>query len=217
MTQSLKLGFFGPMKTLDSASWALEAIGAGGLRAWIDHAPMPGVTPAIMRWWFEHVDSFTTFNGTDFTGPEVRAYRYWHPFDHIKVSWAKKVLGSDGRIGEGSVIAIDEDIGGRYPVRAKARVSRFDDGAFNFDLLAGGVAPVGQVLHVWDPSEGGLRFRTEVIIDSPVPIIGPILTWLARRFAFTDDLLNAWILHNIEESGETERFVPQLYEHANLD
>jgi len=212
---STKPGFFGPLKTRDSATWGVEPRGRFGRRAWIDHAPMPGVTSSMMRWWFENVDCWTTFNGADFNGPEVRAYRYWHPFDHIKVTWKKRKLTPDGRTGPGSVIAIEEDIGGQYPVRAEARVSRFDDSAFNFDLMAAGIAPVGEVIHLWSPGDDGLKFRTEAIIDSPVPVIGRLLTKLARRIAFPDELLDAWILHNIEESGETERFVPQLYAHAN--
>ena len=217
MRQAPKLGFFGPLKTLESATWAVEPTGTYGLRAWIDHALMPGVTPSMMRWWFENVDCWTTFNGTDFNGPEVRAYRYWHPFDHIKVTLIRRRYASDGRTGPGSLIAIEEDIGGRYPVRAKARVSRFDDGAFNFDLLAAGLIPVGSVIHAWEPSDSGLKFITEATIDAPIPLIGPLLTKLVRKFVFTNELIEAWILHNIEESGETERFVPQLYENSMLD
>ena len=141
MPEPVKLGFFGPMKTLESATWDVEKLPGGGLRAWIDHQPMRGVTPAAIRWWFENIDTRTTYNGSDFNGPKVPAYRYWHPFDHIRVRWVKKVPGADGRIGPGSIIHIEETIGGRYPVDAKARVSRFDDEAFNFDLLVGGIAP----------------------------------------------------------------------------
>ena len=138
MTEPAKLGFFGPLKTLESATWGIEELPKGSVRAWIDHATMSGVTPEVMRWWFENIDSRTTYNGTDFNGPEVPVYRYWHPFDHIRVRWEKKIPGPDGHIGPGSVIHIQETIGDRYPVDARARVTRFDDEAFNFELLVGG-------------------------------------------------------------------------------
>ena len=214
MTEPAKLGFFGPLKTLESATWGIEELPKGSVRAWIDHATMPGVTPEIMRWWFENIDSRTTYNGTDFNGPEVPVYRYWHPFDHIRVRWEKKIPGPDGRIGPGSIIHIQETIGDRYPVDARARVTRFDDEAFNFELLVGGVAPAGEVLHLWEPADVGLRFRTQVTIGPRIPIIGRLLTRIARRLLFSDAMLRDWIRHNIEESGETEKFVPALYTHA---
>ena len=168
----------------------------------------------MIRWWFENIDSSTTYNGIDFNGAEVPVYRYWHPFDHIQVRWLKKVPDPDGRIGPGSIIGIKEIIGGRYPVDAKARVTRFSEDAFNFELLAGGIAPVGLVVHVWDSSDEGLDFRTEVILTPRVAVIGALLTRIARRFLFSDGMLRAWVAHNIEESGETEKFVPVLYAHA---
>ena len=46
-----------------------------------------------------------------------------------------------------------------------------------------------------------------------MPVVGRLLNWVIRR-QFSEELLHAWIVHNIEESGETEKFVPALYEEA---
>ena len=37
MPEPAKLGFFGPMKTLGSATWDIEELPGGGVRAWIVH------------------------------------------------------------------------------------------------------------------------------------------------------------------------------------
>ena len=183
------------------------------MRAWIEHDTMKGVTPEILRWWFENIDTWTRYNGSDFTGPSVPVYRYWHPFDHIAVRWRRRVYVR-GRLGPGSVIEINEDIGGKHAVRAKARVTKFDDEAFNFDLLLGGLIRVGSLDHLYAEVEGGSSsFYTEARIGVEVPIIGRLLNWVIRR-QFTEELLRDWIVHNIEESGETEKFVPALFEEA---
>ncbi len=207
-----KIGFFGPMKSADSARYGVEHLPGGRLRAWIEHDPMKGVTPEILRWWFENIDTWTRYNGNDLTGPSVPVYRYWHPFDHIAVRWRRRVYVR-GRLGPGSVIEIHDDIGGKHAVRAKARVSRFDDEAFNFDLLLGGLIRVGSLDHLYAEVEGGSSFYTEARIGVEVPIIGRLLNWVIRR-QFTEELLRDWIVHNIEESGETEKFVPALFEEA---
>ena len=207
-----KAGFFGPMKSADSARHGAERLPGGRLRAWIEHDAMKGVTPEMLRWWFENIDGWTRYNGRDFTGPSVPVYRYWHPFDHIAVRWRRRVYVR-GRLGPGSVIEIHEDIGGKHPVRARARVTRFDDEAFNFDLLLGGLIRVGSLDHLYAEVEGGSSFYTEARIGVNVPVIGPLLNWVIRR-QFTEELLRDWIVHNIEESGETEKFVPALFEQA---
>ncbi len=200
------------MKSADSARYGVEHLSGGRVRAWIEHDTMKGVTPEILRWWFENIDTWTRYNGSDFTGPSVPVYRYWHPFDHIAVRWRRRVYVR-GRLGPGSVIEINEDIGGKHAVRAKARVSRFDDEAFNFDLLLGGLIRVGSLDHLYAEVEGGSSFYTEARVGVKVPIIGRLLNWAIRR-KFTEELLRDWIVHNIEESGETEKFVPALFEEA---
>ena len=214
MTAKIKNGFFGPMKGLDSAKHGLEELPGGCLRAWIEHDVMPGVTPEMLRWWFEHINTWTTFNGKDFNGLEVPVYRFWHPFDHIAVSWAKQVTGPDGRLGLGSIIAIQENIGARHEVRARALVTKFDEEAFNFDLLLGGIR-VGSLDHDSARVDGGSSFFTDLKVGVRWPLIGRLMTRLIRKFGFNDPMIKDWILHNIEESGETEKFVPQLYAQAN--
>ena len=208
-----KMGFFGAMKRLEDAESGIKPLPRGGVSAWIRHETMRGVTPAMMRWWFENIDQMTTYNGKDFSGPPVLAYRFWHPWDHIRTRWTKKRLGADGRIGVGSVIAIEEDVGGVYEVRVSATVSQFDDKAFNFDMKLLGMR-VGRLYHLYESVEGGASFYTELRLESSVPILGRMLVKLARRFYFTDEILRAWLTHNVEEVGETEKFVPALYAHA---
>lgn len=113
------------------------------------------------------------------------------------------------------MIEIEENLGARYPVRAKARVTKFDDSAFNFDLLLGGLIPAGHLLHEYAETEGGCSFYAEMLLGKEVPLLGRLANTLARRFAGADeDFVRTWIVHNIEESGETEKFVPKLYAHA---
>ena len=40
------------------------------------------------------------------------------------------------------------------------------------------------------------------------------MTWLACRFFASEGMLRAWMTHNVEEVGESEKFIPQLYANA---
>ncbi len=213
----LKMGFFGPMKPLSSAEHSVEVLPDGRLCARIHHEPMKGVTAQMLRWWFENIDGFTRFNGRDFSGAPVPVYRLWHPYDHIQVSWARRKHDDSGRVTAGSIFRIEENLDGRLPVRAKVWISRFDDGACNFDLRLGGLISVGHLLHEYADTEDGCSFYTEMVLGSSMPLIGPLLNRFVRYRVGGEEFLRTWIAHNIEESGETEKFVPRLYEQANVD
>ena len=53
-----KLGFFGPMKTLDSANATFDEYPDGRVRAQIEHEDMKGMTPEMLIWWFSNIDTF---------------------------------------------------------------------------------------------------------------------------------------------------------------
>jgi len=209
-----KIGFFGPMKDLSSAQYDVEILPTGQIRARIEHAPMAGVTPQMMRWWFEHIDEFTHYNGVGFDGPLVQHYRLWHPYDHIRVNWSKRVRDAEGRLAPGSIIEIEENLGGIAPVRAKARVLRFDDSAFNFAMRPHGPLEVGVLLHEYAETREGCSFYTEMLVGFEQPLVRNLLNPWVRRLLGGVEFIETWILHNIEESGETEKFVPKLYAHA---
>ena len=51
-------------------------------------------------------------------------------------------------------------------------------------------------------------------IQCRAPIVGRLITQVACRFFASEAKLRAWMLHNVEEVGESEKFIPQLYNHA---
>ena len=128
-----KIGFFGLMKSFESAQTSFEKMSGGGIKATIHHDVMKNVKVKHLRWWFENIDGTTTFNGQDFNGLEVAVYLLWHPHDHIKVFWKKKLLSPQGRVLPGSVISIKETFGG-YLIEEDALISRFDNEEYNFDF-----------------------------------------------------------------------------------
>ena len=70
-----------------SAKWvAITCSWDGSIRVQIEHDNIKGVTPDMMRWWFENLDMTTKWNGVDFSGPEVSFYHLWHHRDHVAVT-----------------------------------------------------------------------------------------------------------------------------------
>jgi hypothetical protein len=200
------------MKAFETAKTTIEALPGGRVRATIQHETMKDCTPEMMVWWFQNLDTFSTFNGVDFAGPPVPIYRFWHPLDHVATRWIKKVPTSDGINGPGSVLRVHEVIGGKLEFNAKVYVTRFDQQQFNFELRLGGMLTVGYIEHHYARVEGGCSLDIVLKFGSSRPLLGALLNRGAGRQMMTENLLPMQI-HNIEESGETEKFLPQLYAH----
>jgi len=73
---------------------------------------------------------------------------------------------------------------------------------------------VGHLLHLYKEVDLGVEYYTEMEIKCRAPILGRLITWLACRFFAPEPKLRAWMVHNVEEVGESEKFIPQLYSHA---
>ena len=74
-------------KPESSAKWVdVSRDWRGRLTVRIEHDTIRGVTPAMLRWWFENLGRSTTWDGDGFTGPEVSFYHLWHHRDHIAVT-----------------------------------------------------------------------------------------------------------------------------------
>jgi hypothetical protein len=207
-----KIGFFGLMKSFDSAESSFKTISGGGLTATVKHELMRGVTIDHLIWWFHNIDQTTTFNGRDFDSTPIDAYKLWHPHDHIKVKWKKKITDDAGHIQPGSVIGIHETFGG-FVVNESSLITQFDREGFHFQMGIFGLK-IGHLLHFYREIDGGVLYETEMEIKCRAPLIGKLLTWLACRFFATEPKIRAWMQHNIEECGESEKFIPQLYEHS---
>ena len=174
---------------------------------------MKGVTVEHLRWWFENIDKTTTYNGVDFNGLEIPRYHLWHPHDHIKVHWKKKLLDENGRVLPGSQMHIKETFGGHL-IDESVLITRFDDKEYNFELGMFGIKG-GELIHAYQNSPEGVLFMTQLTISNDNPIFGKLITWLVTKFLVNEEILKAWMQHNIEESGESENFIPILYNYYN--
>ena len=89
-----KMGFFGLMRSFDSAESSFEKIPGGGLKATIHHALLNNVKIKHLVWWFENIDGVTTYNGQDFNGLEVDRLSSLASLRSYKSSLEEKVTQS---------------------------------------------------------------------------------------------------------------------------
>lgn len=207
-----------PFKPESSAKWTNIT------RKWndcvlvqIEHDTIKNITPLMMRWWFENLSGTTTWNGNDFSGPEIMNYHLWHHRDHIAVT--PLTHGIDGRENRGFLEGCDSKIEEifnevHFHVNTKMHTTKLNDEEFTFLIKIGGIT-MGHITHVYSEEENGIRFYAETEIGSHIPIIGWLLNWVILPFVYNKRTGEHWIKHNIEETGRTEDILAVLYDRAH--
>jgi hypothetical protein len=206
MTEMLPEPFPVPwtMKPLASARTSLERLEDGRLRMHIEHDVLHGVSPEMLLWWFQNLEGTMTLEGKVYD-----RYRVWHPRDHVAFRYAKRT----SPIGPGSVFAIHEVFGRdpRFRIDVLTDVRRLDEGGFDHFPRRMLTHPV-HMGYRFERVAGGTRYTNSLVVGfegAPRFVNNQLIA-----HAFTEAHGRAWLLHNVEEVGNFEFFLPALYASA---
>jgi hypothetical protein len=115
---------------MDSARWTLTRLPDGRLQMTIAHAPLRGITPAMLAWWFRNIGGTMLWQGC-----ERQRYHVWHPRDHIHWALAREAPGGGVRPGASFRIVEAFQANPRYRIDVTDRV---------VDLSEAGITLVGR-------------------------------------------------------------------------
>lgn len=192
--------------------------GDGGMRISVRTA-MPGVTPAMVDWWF------------GWHGDAAAKYKLWHPQAHVHVGWREtpppRVSGRALYVGQTSIV--DEYIGSDL-VRGAIRfvpptTLGFTDKSLEDDSRATivcariglGDAPIdiGYLAHHVRAVPGGSEMRSRFWMGgrhvAGRNLIGGMAASVARRvLSVTESDARALMVHCAQEMPHLAKFLPEL-------
>lgn len=191
-----------PLRPVDTATVRFTHAAHHRRRVTIDHRVLAGVTPAMVLEWFTHLGETMSYGGE-----VVDRYLAWHPIDHIRWELARPASG--GGAAEGARFRIVEAFGARpeYKVDVVDRVEKLDETGIRLVTRIAGVMLI-QLEHTWSAGVDGTHYVTVLDLGARTPLFAPVNRILSRRFP--DEMVRAWITHNIEEVGQLEYLLPQL-------
>ena len=193
------------MKSVDSARTELRFLSDGRLHLHIRHDVLRGVTPAMLVWWFQHLEG-----SMELLGRALPRYHVWHPVDHIAVRYVHRL--SDGSVGPGAKIHIQEAFGGdpNYLVDIVTTIERLDEGGFVHAPWVGGMR-VASLEYAFTALPEGTLYENSITVGPENPIGRALVNRFVRPRLFPEDKARAWLRHNVEEVGNFEFFLPDLY------
>jgi hypothetical protein len=191
------LPFDWTMRATASAKISVRELEDGRLEQTIEHAPLPGVRPEMLLWMLEHMGQ-----QIEWRGHRCIVYRCWHPIDHIDF----EVLGP---FGPGCRFHIVEAFQARseYLMDQVFHVPKLDRTGFRLELRKLGRL-VASMDEDWEERPEGMGYRVRQTVGFTTPVLRTLnRTMLRRKRA----LLDAWLLHNVQEVGSLPHVLPDLY------
>lgn len=191
-----------PLRAVESALIGWRTRANGQLRITVVHAPLCGVTPPMLTWWFGHI------HGAMSVGDECFSrYRVWHARDHISHEVARYTPA--GIVGVGARFHIVESIGGRA-VDTIVEVAQLDQRGVALRRTIAG-RQIFRIAHEFHPIAEGTQFVTRITIGFGGPTVLTPLNKAGRALAFPDRFGRALCRHSVEEVGNFVHFLPNLY------
>ncbi len=193
----LPLSYVARARPIASAEVTVRPWGVGGIEQRIAHAPLPGVTREMLFWWMHHMA-----DAVEWEGHRVKAYRLWHPLDHI--DWS-----CDGPVQAGSRFRIQEAFQreARFLIDSTFDVPRLGPDGFRLETRFFGAA-LASIDEDWEDVPGGVRWVNTMHLTGTTPLVAPLVR-IGRAIKRTT--LTAWIRHNVEEVGFLPEFLPALF------
>jgi hypothetical protein len=191
-----------PLRPVETATVRFTTAPHHRRRVTIDHRPLAGVTPEMLLDWFTHLGGTMSYAGV-----VIDRYLAWHPIDHIRWELARPAPG--GGAAEGARFRIVEAFGGRpeFKVDVVDRAEKLDETGIRLVQRVAG-AVVFQLEHTWSAGSDGAHYVSVLEVGARSAFFRPLNHMLYTRFP--DDMLRAWVKHNIEEVGQLEYLLPQL-------
>ncbi|GAB3716394.1 hypothetical protein GCM10027592_57660 [Spirosoma flavus] len=198
------------MKSLSSAVTNFTSLPYGSFELTIEHELIKDVTPAMLAWWF------TNIGGTmEYQGQTYPRYLVWHPLDHIH--WALVKPAPGGGAGVGAHFRIVEAFNRNLNqlVDSIEEVIKLDEEGITLVRREAG-REVFRLAHQFIPTEGGTLYRSRMQVGHESRLGQWLINPFMHRFIFTKAMGQAWLRHNIEEVGNFEFFLPELYAHQTM-
>ena len=195
----------GPMKPVTSATTSQSVLPTGQLLLTIEHDTIRGVSPAMLRWWFENLGQTMTYQGTTYP-----RYLMWHPRDHIH--WELVSRSPSGGTGQGAQFRIVEVFAANpdYYVDSTEYVEKLDDEGISLVRRMFGTE-IFRLEHRFGTVHDGASYRSRMVFGAASGAFGRILNPVLRRAIFSREMGTAWLTHNVEEVGVFEHILPLLY------
>lgn len=194
------------LKNVDKAFSKMAHLSDGRAVFEIDHQPVREVTAEMLAWWYGVCANLTLV----IDGETYPAYRVSHPRDHV--SFERAEHAGDRPLAAGDHVNIVEAYKRKaeFLVREQLEVVALDETQFCLRATRAGIT-VAHLSFFFEDGEDGLQVRNLLTVGLEKGLLKPLVNRLLIPWLYSEDKNYAWMRHSVEEIGNFENFLPEIF------
>lgn len=194
------------LKTFDNAFSKVTHMADGRTLFEVKHPPVREVTAEMLCWWYGVCADLTLV----IDGQTHPAFLVSHPLDHVSFDSEKR--NKDRPLTSGDHVTIVEAYKRRpeFLVHERLEVVALDQGRFSLRAMRGGVT-VADLTIFFEDGPDGLVVRNLLTVGVEKGLLKPFVNRLIIPWLYYEDKNYAWVLHSVEEIGNLENFLPEIF------
>lgn len=166
---------------------------------------LEGVTPRALHWFIQNQANHFAY----IDEKKIQWFQLSHPHEHNKLLIIDSPDAQSDQLHAGTVFEVQEQIS-EQNWRMRMRVRSFGEQGMDFDVIHSGYK-VGELSYVFYPTPNGTQIDFSGTLGLDIPVLGDISNFYLFKKVMPEDLLDVWVLHNLETYQHMEKLIPILY------
>ncbi|WP_412555659.1 hypothetical protein [Shimia sp. MIT1388] len=194
------------LKSFDNAHSTVTHLPDGRTLFEVDHPPVRDVTAEMLSWWYGVYADLTLV----IDGDTYPAFLVSHPQDHISLDSEKAV--PDGPLKAGDFLNIQEAYqrNPKFALDERLEVVALDAQRFALKATRRGVT-VADLEFRFEDGPDGAKFTNLLTVGVESGWLKPLVNRVMIPWLYYEDKNYAWVLHTVEEVGNFENFLPEIF------
>jgi hypothetical protein len=194
------------LKNFDNAHSTVTHLPDGRTLFEVDHPPVRDVTAEMLSWWYGTYADLTL----EIDGDSYPAFLVSHPLDHISLSSEKAV--KDGPLKAGDFLHIQEAYqrNPKYALDERLEVVALEAQRFALKATRRGVT-VADLEFRFEDGPDGAKFTNHLTVGVERGWLKSLVNRVMIPWIYYEDKNYAWVLHTVEEVGNFENFLPEIF------
>lgn len=194
------------LKSFDNAHSIVTHLPDGRTLFEVDHPPVRDVTAEMLTWWYGIYADLTLEIDED----SYPAFLVSHPLDHISLNSEKAV--PEGPLQAGDVLNIKEAYqrNPKFSLDERLEVVALEEHRFALKATRRGVT-VADLEFRFEDGPDGAKFTNHLTVGVESGWLKPLVNRVMIPWLYYEDKNYAWVLHTVEEIGNFENFLPEIF------
>jgi len=194
------------LKSFDNAHSIVTHLPDGRTLFEVDHPPVRDVTAEMLTWWYGIYADLTL----EIDGVSYPAFLVSHPLDHISLNSEKAVPEGPLQVGDFLNIKEAYQRNPKFSLDERLEVVALEEHRFALKATRRGVT-VADLEFRFEDGPDGAKFTNHLTVGVESGWLKPLVNRVMIPWLYYEDKNYAWVLHTVEEIGNFENFLPEIF------